>query len=207
MPVRYVCKYLGFQVGPGKGDSSWHAPFKKYQERINMWKDQPLGLFWDARVYNTFALPTLTYVAQLETPPSWVLDGVIQSLESAAKGPRVWASAIDLWTLKEAFGLHASFKNLEWTAGAAKVRVVGFDKACLPSSIFRKDVCKLESFIRCPGDNCTIHRWHGWYDKAFSRVLAQTHDAIRDQAGSIEAIRVHRSATSVELMDNKLWRK
>ena len=79
-----------------------------------MWKDQPLGLFWDARVYNTFALPTLTYVAQLETPPSWVLDGVIQSLESAAKGPQVWASAIDLWTLKEAFGLHASCKNLEW---------------------------------------------------------------------------------------------
>ena len=85
--------------------------------------------------------------------------------------------------------------------------MVAFDKACLPSSVFRKDVCKLESFIRCPGDNCTIHRWRGWYDKAFSRVLAHTHDAIKDQAGGIEAIRLHRSATSIELKNDKLWRK
>ena len=114
---------------------------------------------------------------------------------------------MDLWTLKEALGLHVSFKNLEWAASAAKVRVVSFDKACLPSSGFRKGLYKLESYIRCPGDDCSIHRWRGWYDKAFSRVLAQTHDAFRDQAGSIEAIRVHRSATSVELKDDKLWCK
>ena len=140
-------------------------------------------------------------------PPTWVLQWVLTSLENAAKGPWQWASAMDLWTLTEALGLHASFKNLEWAASAAKVRVVSFDKACLTSSGFRKGLYKLESYIRCPGDDCSIHRWHGWYDKAFSRVLAQTHDAVRDQAGSIEAIRVHRSATSVELKVDKLWRK
>ena len=40
----------------------------KYRERMKLWKDMPLGLHWDARIYNTFPLPILMYVAQLESP-------------------------------------------------------------------------------------------------------------------------------------------
>ncbi len=68
MPVRLAAKYLGFQVGPGKEDSSWKAPYKKYCSRVGIWQDQPLGLYWDTRVYNTFAIPTLGYICQLESP-------------------------------------------------------------------------------------------------------------------------------------------
>ena len=88
MPVQDCCKYLGFYVGPGKGDTSWKAPYKKYTERLDLWKDQPLGLHWDARVYNTFILPVLTYVAQLEEPPGWVLKGVEDSLKKSCQRPR-----------------------------------------------------------------------------------------------------------------------
>ena len=68
MPTRDHCEYLGFMMGPGKGDSSWRQPMAKYRERIKLWKDMPLGLHWDARIYNTFLLPILMYVAQLESP-------------------------------------------------------------------------------------------------------------------------------------------
>ncbi len=81
MPVKRACKHLGFKLGPGKGDSSWNTPYKKYLQRIEFWKDQPLGLFWGARVYNTFALPDLGYVAQLESPPRWVLEGIDESFK------------------------------------------------------------------------------------------------------------------------------
>ena len=72
MHIRDHCKYLGFMVGPGRKNNSWHAPFKKIGERVEAWSHMPLGLFWDARIYNMFMLPTLGYVAQLEPPPKWL---------------------------------------------------------------------------------------------------------------------------------------
>ena len=60
---------------------------KKYRDRIRMWKDAPLGLHWDARVYNTFILPVLGYIAQLENPPEWALAEIRDSLKLVAKGP------------------------------------------------------------------------------------------------------------------------
>ena len=75
LQLRILANILAFYVGPGKRDSSWKAPMKKFRERVGMWKDQPLGLFWDARVYNMFAISTLTYVAQLEDPPGLGAEG------------------------------------------------------------------------------------------------------------------------------------
>ena len=73
----------------------------------------PLGLFWDAKVYNMFLLPTLGYIAQLERPPEWVTKGTTRSLSQAAKGPKDWAQPEDLQQLQETFGLKASFKRLD----------------------------------------------------------------------------------------------
>ena len=112
-----------------------------------MWQDQPLGLYWDTRIYNTFAIPVLGYVAQLEAPPDWVLAGIRHSLTRAAKGPKDWATPEDLWSLKEAYGLHASFRNLEWNAQAAQIRVGLFDPACLPKSQFQQDISKTKQLL------------------------------------------------------------
>ena len=60
-------------------------------------------------VYNTFSAPMLGYISQLEDPPAWVLEGAEQALFRVAKGPGNWAEPMDLWTLREAFGLTASF--------------------------------------------------------------------------------------------------
>ena len=104
MPVKTTCKYLGDFVGPGKSDLSWNKPLEKFKERVSMWKDQPLGLFWDARIFNTFAILILSFVAQLEDPPTWVLQEIEIALRKVAKGPGKWAPPTDLWTFKEAFG-------------------------------------------------------------------------------------------------------
>ena len=44
MPIRDHCKYLGFMGGPGRKDNSWHAPFRKFRERVKTWSHMPLGL-------------------------------------------------------------------------------------------------------------------------------------------------------------------
>ena len=92
MPVKTTCKYLGHFVGPGKSDLSWNKPLEKFKERVSMWKDQPLGLFWDARISNTFAIPVLSFVAQLEDPPTWSYKKLKslfgRSPRAQASGPR-----------------------------------------------------------------------------------------------------------------------
>jgi hypothetical protein len=72
---------------------------------VQLWQDMPLGLVWNARIYNMFMIPTLGYIAQLETPPAWLLDAIAESLPKSAKGPKNWCSNEDLWQLKECFGL------------------------------------------------------------------------------------------------------
>ena len=56
-----------------------------------MWKDQPFVLFWDARVINTFAVHILSFVAQLEGPLAWVLQGIEIALRKIAKEFGDWA--------------------------------------------------------------------------------------------------------------------
>ena len=207
MAVKDSCKYLGFYVGPGKKDSSWTQPIKKFRERVNMWKDQPLGLFWDARIFNTFALPILTYVAQLEAPPPWVLQEVSNAFSKVAKGPNDWAIPLDLWTLKEAFGLQASFKNLEWTAIAAKVRVATFDAACLPRSRLLEDMAKIRAALIMPAEGIDNSAWGEWYTNSFTNNLQRALDVATKLSGSVEKIRQNRCVNQKPIEDDKLWRK
>jgi hypothetical protein len=74
MQVSSSGTYLGFAVGPGKMDKSWTRAAEKYRERVAIWENQPLGLQCNALVYNTFAMSVLGYLAQLESPPRWLLE-------------------------------------------------------------------------------------------------------------------------------------
>jgi hypothetical protein len=168
MPVQLSCKYLGFFMGPGKDDQSWRAPMRKFRERVGMWRNLPLGLFWDTRVCNTFCLPVLTYVAQLETPPQWVLAEVDYCLHKLAPGPAKWATTQDLHLLKQRFGLSASFGNLEWTATAAKVRVTQWDSGCEPRAVFAARQIRLRGLIRVPTAEEAGWAWASWLSRLFS---------------------------------------
>ena len=194
MPVCSSCKYLGFQMGPGKGDSSWHKPWQKYLGRLDMWHDQPLGLHWNARVYNTFAVPTLGYVGQLETPPAWLLTSAVQSLRRVAKGPGEWAAADDLWALRESFGLAASFTNLEWYTLAAKIRVVQFDGACAPRGRFLADVARLQGALRDPPRERSRFAWNDWYNRSFVLTMAQAENQLMQRRATAEGLRRSRPA-------------
>ncbi len=81
MQVAYRAKYLGFQLGPHRGTSTWDKPCQKFQERVDMWRDRDIGMSWTTRAHNTFALPVLTYVAQLDTPPDWVIEADTEGID------------------------------------------------------------------------------------------------------------------------------
>ena len=76
-----------------------------------------------AVAYNTFALSTLLYIAQLEPVPDLVLQVEREHVLKMLPGPGNWASPEDLWYLREHFGLSKSAQSLACVARAAKFRV------------------------------------------------------------------------------------
>ena len=87
MQISTSAKYLGFMVGPGKGDGSWVKPLRKFRERVALWPWADIGLFYATQVWNTFVLPVLLFVAQLESPPAVALQAERDLLRRAAPGP------------------------------------------------------------------------------------------------------------------------
>jgi hypothetical protein len=60
-------KYLGILVGPGVSDvDAFAAPLKKYMERCRFIAKMGLGWVRAASLHNIFALPVLSYVAQVQ---------------------------------------------------------------------------------------------------------------------------------------------
>ena len=88
MPVTDYGKYLGFMVGPGKGDKSWEEPSRKYLQRCRSWAGQGVGMHYHTVAYNTFAVSMLSYVGQLEQVPSATLVQESRGLQLTHKGPK-----------------------------------------------------------------------------------------------------------------------
>jgi len=175
--------YLGFSVGPGKGDSSWEKPWAKYCTRVDKWAHLGAGMQFGALSYNVFALSTLLYVAHLEKIPKWIEREERKQVLKIFPGPGAWLVPEDAWYLKESYGLALSAQPLTLTARASQLRV-----ACLGCHFSVKDIrpCHLR---RRAADNIfakqqelkyamtsTHHRdrivhWSGWYERSCCKVL------------------------------------
>ena len=170
MPVADKGKYLGFYVGPGKGESSWTEPSSKYLERCRLWGDQGLGLHYHTVAYNTFAVSTLSYISQLEEVPQQVKELEKEGLKKAIKGPNKWAEPEDLWSLKEHYGQTASCRSIGHTAKAAQLRVRTWDPAC-KAWHFRQDSRDLKLALSSPNQLYNRARWDDWYSRSFALTL------------------------------------
>ena len=185
MCVARYGKYLGFCVGPGKGDKSWEGPTDKFRKRCKLWENQGTGLHYQNMAYNTFALSTLTYVAQLEAPPPDTLHAEIQGLRRVVKGPGQWAQPEDLWRLKEHFGQTISCKSLAHTAIAAQLRVHTWDTACRHRD-YRLDTSDLRMALHSGSNRVNLLRWDSWYQRSFALTLEATKQHYTTKVGPID---------------------
>ena len=117
-------------IGPDSSSRSWKDPTEKYQQRATTWTNLHLGLHCTAVSYNTFALPVLTYIAQLGIPPPEVLEAEHNTLLKMAPGPTAWITPSDLWWLRHLTGHPCSLLSLKIYSQAAQTRVRIWDPAC-----------------------------------------------------------------------------
>ena len=187
MTVASSGRYLGFQVGPGKGDATWNKPVAKFLQRVTDWCGLPLGLQYDALVYNTFGISVLSDVSQLEAPPKWVLEKEEEALRSAASGPGKWCVPADLWRLKESYALARSFKSLAYVSQAAQLRVFVCDKGSKYGEGFECQAAALRNLMKAAHARFSPReKWQDWYDRSFLICLADNKEEL---ANKIPAIR------------------
>jgi len=86
-------KYLGFWLGPGKGEVSWEAPCAKALSRAITWGRAGLGLNMSLRAYRVYMVSVLLYVAQLERLPSDWSQRETTLVRRLFPGPMWWIKA------------------------------------------------------------------------------------------------------------------
>ena len=123
IPIQYAALYLGCWIGPEKCGQEWRKAEGRFRERMLAWEWAGLGLHFATAVYNTYALPTLGFTAQVAEPNEEILRVEAWALQRATPGPNTWATKEDLWHLAEDFGMPNSFGSLAAVAQAAKVRL------------------------------------------------------------------------------------
>ncbi|CAK0840352.1 unnamed protein product, partial [Prorocentrum cordatum] len=142
--------YLGFAVGPRKGDSSWDKALKKYAERATTWANVHQGLHIGIFACNVCAVSVLSFLAQLENPPPRVRALETATLRKVAPGPGNWVSK-DLWYFREGYGqnrLSMSARGIAFDTIAPSIKLA-------PSSV--EDGPKMERRVRS-GFQCEAYK-------------------------------------------------
>ena len=155
-----------------------------------------MGLHGAAVVYNTFALPLLTFVAQLESPMQEALDAEVWALRRCAPGPFRWIILLDLWRLRSSYGLPFRFRSLAWTATASQARVCHVEAQATGGLRASRRLADLEAWLRQSEHVVRIARWRSWFNAAHPRTVMTTVEQLQAIAASPAAAEValsHRS--------------
>jgi len=204
MKMSYVAKYLGFMMGPGKAESSWEKPCNKFKERLYMWKDTPTNIHWQTKIYNVFALSTLSYIWQLEEPPSTVLNATCRGIFQMARGPGNYASIEDMWSLKEAYGLPVSFQNAAWCARAAQMRVLHTDTGFPSPRITRQENYELEKlWVESVLNGGSFLK--DWFGRCFLKRLCDNEANMEEEYGTLKEVRAKRKSENAEPSEDDNW--
>ncbi|CAK0854785.1 unnamed protein product [Prorocentrum cordatum] len=72
--IKFHARDLGFEVGPGREEFSWRTPFRKFCERVDIWKAIGAGHRLAVAAYRVYIITVRLFVAQLERVPAGVLQ-------------------------------------------------------------------------------------------------------------------------------------
>ena len=141
-------------------------PLAKYRARTNLWKNQRLGLHYTVHSYNSFILPTLSFVWQLEEVPDEVFAEEALCLCSLTRGPGKWRLSSDLFYLNENYGQARSFKSVKHVSLAAKLRVltVGGLEVQSRATALRNARVATDFTDR-------MIKWHKWFESSYLFTL------------------------------------
>ena len=130
LPIQDKAKYLGMVVGPGRGTSSWDAPFRKFMERAVLWGQMGVGLLHTFLAYQVFVCSVIMFVAQPDPLPRTFEAIELQACRALFRGPKDWFSVEALKDLKS-LSFPKALPDVQSAARAARARVARFENSAL----------------------------------------------------------------------------
>ena len=180
--------YLGFAIGPEKGDTSWGKAEDKFLKRAQLWGMQGGGLHVSIYAYNTFAVSVLAFIAQLELPPDHLQATEIKAIRRIATGPGQWIIREDAWFLAEGYGQTKSCTAIHYMAQAAKFRVAHLEKWSQAGGPLRRRVYALKLNLKLTDNVQARHRWSSWYERSHIFQLQDNLDILERQGITYSSI-------------------
>ena len=113
-------KYLGFFLGPEANSAQWNGPLEKYTSRVDAIYASHAAISISSYSYNTRAVPVVSYVAQLVTPPPRMQRLELTSLNKIAHMATNALYLKDFLSLEEAGG--PQFRSVAASMRAAMLR-------------------------------------------------------------------------------------
>jgi hypothetical protein len=163
-------KYLGIMVGPGVSDCEvFEAPLNKYITRCRYISQLGLGLARASSMHNIFALPVLTYVAQVQAD-----DGIREAdLDRAAailfRGPMY----------RPPFRFYSHLDEMECNIGLKDVRLECQAAAARCSLTLQQlALARRHLATGSDDDHLRLHPHRAWQDRSAVNRLGQWHDRI-----------------------------
>ena len=132
-------------------------------------------MHYTAHSYNSFILPTLSFVWQLEDVPEEVFSEEALSLCSLTRGPGKWRLPSDLFHLYEHYGQARSFKSVKHVSLAAKLRVLtvgGLEVEARARAL--RDAQTASDFTD------RLVKWHNWYQSSYVFTLLRADAKAKD---------------------------
>ena len=181
--VEDKAKYLGFILGPGKGECSWQQAIAKAHERAAMWAKLGLGLYYCLLVYKVYVVSVLTFIGQLELPPAGWCQDEAQLFRTLIPGPggglHSWARPDDFYGLRRDFGFPTEAPSLCVTLRSAKFRVAHREGKKAGGLGRLRWLDRLQEAWRRCEHVVRLGRWAEWFRAPYLQILT---DNLRELA-------------------------
>ena len=180
-------EYLGFWLGPDAGGCSWEKVKAKALKKAELWSKIGCSLHYAALIYNTYVLPTMSFIMQLyEIPEDWQnTEEVI--MRRLVPGPWKWAGPKEFRQLASSFGMPTNFGDLCSTAAASKVRVAHREAARVGGLNVPRRWRRLQYAIRESVSPCAprvFACWGAWLEHPFCRSFVEATSLVRNKEGA-----------------------
>jgi len=190
--------YLGFVVGPNRGERSWTKGLAKTLSRARAWSRLGLGAAYTAELYRIYIASTLLYVGQLEDLPQNWPEHERQLIQILFPGPYRWLPA-EIAKEMHSWGMPKGLAYMDTQVLAAKLRVATWENAKHGGLQLARRERQLEDMIRASEAVTMRAKWDDWFSRSFVVVLQR---AVR-RAGQ-DGVSDHRVQTSIMLKHPEL---
>ena len=164
--IQHHAKYLGFILGPSRGDLTYDKPLSKFAQRAKDWSAVGCGLALTAIAYSVYILPVLLFVAQLDSPPASRTQVEKTVIRRLLPGPANWCT-IDALRALPVLKLFKSFPDLHHLSKAIQFRVATTEATAKGGLGVNHRAFRLRNLVNAPMFPGREGAWADWRNKAF----------------------------------------